>query len=108
MAAWFLHGIKLHALGLIEFNQFAEVLLVADVARAGWVPEVHESDGAGAGEVVGQAQRITGEHRRMLAECPQVAPLKPVVGGPQHCGAHEGKQAGEQGGAIGRAHGFTP
>ncbi|MNT69915.1 hypothetical protein D3C72_2082620 [compost metagenome] len=84
------------------------MLLVADVARAGRVPKVHETDGARTGQVVGQAQRIAGEHGRVLAECPQIAPLKPIVGGPQHCGAHEGKQAGEQGGAIGRAHGFTP
>ena len=96
LAAGFLHGEELHALGAVVFEQFGEVLLVADVARAGRVPEVHDADRAGAGEVVGQAQRIAGKYGGVLAEGAQVAALEPVVGRPQHAGADQCDQGGKQ------------
>lgn len=106
MAAGLLHREEFHALGAELFDHLGQVLLVADVAWAGRVPEVHQTDVAGASEVGGQAQRVAGKHRRVFAESPQVAALKPVVCGPQHAGANDGEQAGKQCGAVGRTHGF--
>ena len=104
LAAGFLHGEELHALWAVEFEQFGKVLLVADVARAGLVPEVHDADRAGTGEVVGQAQRIAGKYRGVLAEGAQVAALEPVVGRPQQAGADQRDQGGKQCRAGVRAH----
>ena len=108
LAAGFLHGIKLNALRYILIDQFGKVLLVANVARARRVPEVHQADRARAGQVGGQAQRVAGKHRGVLTEGPQETALEPVVGHPQDDGAPEGKQAGKQGRAVGRAHGVDP
>ena len=106
VAAGLLHREEFHAPGAELFDHLGQVLLVADVAWAGGIPEVHQTDIAGAGEVVGQAQRVAGEHRGVFAESPQVAALKPVVRGPQHAGTHDGEQAGKQCGAVRRTHGF--
>jgi len=106
VAAGLLHRKEFHAPGAELFDHLGQVLLVADVAWAGGIPEVHQTDIAGAGEVVGQAQRVTGKYRSVFAERPQVAALKPVVCGPQHAGTHDGEQAGKQCGAVGRTHGF--
>ena len=84
MATGLLHGIEFHAMGCIALDQFDQVLLIADIARTGRVPEMHQTDGARACEVIGKAQRITRKHRRVLAERPQVTPLEPVVGRPQY------------------------
>lgn len=48
VAAGLLQGVELYALGRVVLDQLAQVLLVADIARAGRVPEVHQADRAGA------------------------------------------------------------
>ena len=108
LAAGFLDRIKLDPLRHIFIDQLGKVLLVADVARARRVPEMHQAYRARAGQIGRQAQRVAGKHRGVLAESPQETALEPVVGHPQDDGASEGEQAGEQGRAVGRAHGVDP
>jgi len=104
VAAGFLQGIELHSLGRVLLDQLAQVLLVTNIARAGRVPEVHQANRARATEGGRQLQRIAGEHRRVLAEGAQVAALEPVICGPQHAGADNQDQTGEQGITVGRSH----
>lgn len=108
MAAGLLYCVELDALRYVFIDQFGKVLLVADVARARRVPEMHQADRAGAGQVGGQAQGVAGKYRGVLAEGSQETALEPVVGYPQYDGASEGEQAGKQGRAVGRAHGVDP
>ncbi|MNY27640.1 hypothetical protein D3C86_1615540 [compost metagenome] len=55
VATGFLHGIEFHAMGNVALDQFGQVLLIADIARTGRVPEVHQADGARAGDGFGKA-----------------------------------------------------
>ena len=87
LAAGLLHRVELHALWPVVLEQFGEVLLITDVAGAGRVPEMHHANRPGAGQVLGKAQGVTGKHRRVRTEGPQVASLEPVIGRPQDAGA---------------------
>ena len=108
VAAGFLQGIELHPLGRVLLDQLAQVLLVTDIARARRVPEVHQANRARAAESGGQLQRIAGKYRGVFAEGAQVAALEPVIGRPQHPGADNQDQAGEQGVTVGRSHWMYP
>lgn len=58
--------------------QVAQVLLVADIARARRVPEMHHPDRAGAGQLGRQLQLAAVEQRGLVVERAQVAGLKVV------------------------------
>ncbi|MCY1453929.1 hypothetical protein D9M71_709550 [compost metagenome] len=105
MAVGLLQYVEGHALAGELAEQFGQVLLVADVARAGRVPEMHQADRAGAGDGVRQLQAIAGKQRRLVVEGTQVATLEAVVRPPQARGAQCGDKQAEQGAGGRREHG---
>ncbi|MCY1403761.1 hypothetical protein D9M71_189520 [compost metagenome] len=82
VSPWFLHGIEGHAVRGEVFDQLAQMLLVANVAGAGRVPEMHQADRARPGEFGRQAEPVTGKQRSLVVERAHVTPLEPVVGEP--------------------------
>lgn len=96
---------ELHALAGEAFDQLAEVLLVADVAGAGRVPEMHQADRPRPGQLGRQAQAVAGEQGGLLAERADVADLEPPVGGEQAAGPEQADQADEERLAAG-SHGI--
>ncbi|MNJ64757.1 hypothetical protein D3C77_607300 [compost metagenome] len=62
-------------------------MLVADVARAGRVPEVHQANRPRPGEGGRQLQAVAGKQRGVVIEGAQVTALETVVGPPQTCRA---------------------
>lgn len=83
MSAWFLNGIKVHAIGAREMlYELAEVFLIANVARAGRVPEMHDPDTPRSSQRWRQAQDIAGEQRRLITERADVSTLKPFIARP--------------------------
>ena len=77
-----------------------------DVARAKLLPQDNNSIGLGSmmNALGGQLQGIAGKHCRVLTESAQVAALEPVIRRPQHTGADDQDQAGEQGVTVRLSH----
>ncbi|MNC36287.1 hypothetical protein D3C75_848010 [compost metagenome] len=67
-AAGLLYYIERHPLWSEMLDQFRQVLLVADVARAGRVPEVHQADRPGPGDLGRQLQPVAGEQCGLVIE----------------------------------------
>ncbi|MNG28488.1 hypothetical protein D3C84_1137550 [compost metagenome] len=63
-----LYYIERHPLWSEMLDQFRQVLLVADVARAGRVPEVHQADRPGPGDLGRQLQPVAGEQCGLVIE----------------------------------------
>ncbi|MCY1435078.1 hypothetical protein D9M71_511580 [compost metagenome] len=99
-----LHGIENHALRGKALDQLAQVLLVANVAGAGRVPEMYQADRPRPGQLWWQAKAVAGKKRGLVIERAQVTPLEPVVGEPETGGAKHGAEAGDQGLAAGLGH----
>src|SRR5690606_20802645 len=96
LAAGPAHGVELHAAAGTGPHQLAKVLLVADVARAGRVPEVHQADRAGPGQLRRQAQLVAHEQLGALLERADVARLEPPEGGQHGAQPEGGDETGEQ------------
>ncbi len=101
------HFMEAHRLPDEALEQLLQVLLVAHVAGATRIPEVHETHGPRSLQLERQLQRIAGKQLRPLAlEGAQVARLEPLEGGEHGTGPEQDDQRGEQVFAAG-AHGGT-
>ncbi|MNN08918.1 hypothetical protein D3C81_1217860 [compost metagenome] len=89
MAAGFLQHMEADAVACEVADQVRQVLLIADIARAGRVPEVHHTDRAGAGQLEGQAQLAAVEQGGLVVERAQVAGLEGGVGLPENGNANQ-------------------
>ncbi|MNT72002.1 hypothetical protein D3C72_2105600 [compost metagenome] len=97
LATGFLHRVEGHALGGEALDQLGQVLLVASVAGAGRVPEVHQADRPLTGEVLRQAQVLAGEDRGPVVEGADVARFVPAQGQQDGADAGQEEEAGQQG-----------
>ena len=83
MSARLLDRVEIHAIGAREMlHELAQVFLIADVAGAGRVPEMHDPDTARSGQRWRQAQNIAGKQRRLITERTDVSALKPFIARP--------------------------
>ena len=83
VGARLLDRIEVHAIGARELiHELGQVFLIADIAGAGRVPEMHDPDTSRSGQRWRQAQNITGKQRRLITERTDVSALKPFIARP--------------------------
>ena len=61
MATWRLYRVETYTLWAEALDQLGQVLLVADIARAGRIPEMYQADRAWTSKLIRQAQLFTVE-----------------------------------------------
>jgi hypothetical protein len=89
MAARLLQHVEGNAVACELADQVAQVLLIADIARARRVPEMHHTNRAGAGQFGRELQLAAVEQRGLVVERAQVAGLEGGVGLPEDDGADQ-------------------
>ncbi len=80
MTTWRLHRVETNTLWAEALNKLGKVLLVADIAWAGRVPEMYQADRAWTRKLIRQVQQLAVEQRGLLTEAAQVTCFVPPVG----------------------------
>lgn len=93
LRARLLYGVEIDAaVGGKPGHQFAQMFLIADVAGAGRVPEMHDPNAPWAGHVFGQTQTVSGKKNGSVTERPDVSALKPPESQPKGRCTQDGDQ----------------